>query len=188
VRIIDECVNQLRRTKITVDVRVRLHQASAHGINNALRHLRTCAWAPRYAPAAGASEVLAPDPVRTVNDNSLVVTVEYGGRTILFAGDLEAEGEEALVAAGLPPVDVVKVAHHGSRTSSSARFVTATRPTLAVISCGLANTFGFPADEVLARWRQAGASIARTDLDGAVTVTIGPAGDLVVERYAHRRP
>ncbi len=145
-------------------------------------------WAPRYAAAAGTREVLAPDPVRTVNDNSLVVTVEYAGRTILFAGDLEAEGEEALVAAGVPTVDVVKVAHHGSRTSSSATFVAATRPSLAVISCGLANTFGFPADEVLARWRRAGAAIARTDLDGAVTVTIDQAGDLSVERYAHPRP
>jgi competence protein ComEC len=140
-------------------------------------------WAPRYAPTVGMPDVLAPDPVRTVNDNSLVLAIEYRGRTILFAGDLEAEGEEAVVAAGLGAVDIVKVAHHGSGTSSSPAFVAATHPELAVISCGVANAFGFPAASVVARWRDAGAAVARTDLDGSVVVTIGAAGALDIVRY-----
>lgn len=143
-------------------------------------------WAPRFIAADGAEAILAPDPVRSVNDNSLVVSISYGGRTILFAGDLEAEGEDTLVAAGVPRVDVVKVPHHGSPTSSSPAFIAATSPAHAVISCGVANTFGFPSPEVLARWQHAGASIERTDIDGAITITIGPAGDLVVDHY--RRP
>jgi competence protein ComEC len=112
------------------------------------------------------------------------VSIRYGGRTILFAGDIEAEGEEALVAAGLPHVDVVKVPHHGSPTSSTSGFVAATAPEVAVVSCGLGNAFGFPSEEVLTRWRAAGARVQRTDLDGAVTVTVGISGALEVSRFA----
>jgi len=145
-------------------------------------------WAPRYQPAAGAAELLAPDPVRSVNDNSLVVTIRYAGRTFLFAGDLEAEGEAQLVAAGIDEVDVVKVAHHGSRTSSSPGFVRATHPELAVISCGVANAFGFPSPAVVERWRAAGTRVERTDLAGSITVTVAADGALVVERFVRPTP
>lgn len=145
-------------------------------------------WAPRYQPADGAPAELAADPVRGVNDNSLVLTIRYAGRTVLFTGDIEAEGEEELVAAGIGEVDVVKVAHHGSPTSSSPAFVTATRPALAVISCGLANPFGFPSPAVVERWREVGARVERTDLAGAITVTIRADGTLRVQRFAHPGP
>jgi competence protein ComEC len=143
-------------------------------------------WAPRFAAVAGARERAAPDPVRSVNDNSLVVTIRYAGRTVLFAGDLEAEGEALLVEAGIGEVDVVKVAHHGSRTSSSAALVDATRPELAVISCGVANAFGFPSPAVVERWRQAGTAVERTDLAGAITVTVPADGTLGIERFVPR--
>jgi len=78
----------------------------------------------------------------------------------------------------------VKVPHHGSPTSSSEPFVAAARPKLAVISCGVANAFGFPSSEVVARWQAAGAEVARTDQDGAVEVTISPSGTLAVTRFA----
>ena len=140
-------------------------------------------WAPRYE-TPGVAATCAADPVRSVNDNSLVVELRYRGRSILFAGDLEVEGEEVLVAAGVPRVDVVKVAHHGSPTSSTPAFVAATRPALAVISCGRANQFGFPSPLVVDRWRAVGADIARTDRDGTVTVRVDAAGGLTVERFA----
>ncbi|HEX4422681.1 MAG TPA: ComEC/Rec2 family competence protein [Kofleriaceae bacterium] len=140
-------------------------------------------WAPRYQPAPGAPAVCATDPVRTVNDNSLIVALRYRGRTILFAGDLEAEGEDDLVAAGVGPADIVKVPHHGSPTSSTARFVAATHPQLAVISCGRGNAFGFPSPAVVARWQAAGAAVARTDRDGAVTATIDATGSLEIDRF-----
>jgi competence protein ComEC len=141
-------------------------------------------WAPRYQPSAGGPVRCAADPVRTVNDNSLVIAVGYRGHTIVFAGDLEAEGEDVLVAAGIGRADVVKVPHHGSPTSSTASFVAATHPRLAVISCGPANAFGFPSPDVVERWRAAGAEIARTDHDGAITVTIDRDGALAIERFA----
>ena len=122
--------------------------------------------------------------MRTVNDNSLVVALTYRGRTIVFAGDIEAEGEDVLVAAGIGRADVVKVPHHGSPTSSTTGFVSAVRPRLAVISCGAGNQFGFPAPDVVDRWRASGADVARTDRDGAITVTIDPGGAIVIDRFA----
>jgi len=137
-------------------------------------------WAPRYRARDGGPVLGAADPVRSINDNSLVIAIHYRGRALLFTGDLEAEGEELLVAAGVARADVVKVPHHGSPTSSSRALTEATQPAIAVISCGRGNTFGFPARTVLARWEAAGARIARTDSDGAITVVVDAAGRLIV--------
>ncbi|MBI5070301.1 MAG: DNA internalization-related competence protein ComEC/Rec2 [Deltaproteobacteria bacterium] len=102
------------------------------------------------------------------NDASLVLRVEHGGVAILLLGDVEEEGEAALLASGAPlGAQVVKVPHHGARTSSTPGLVAATRPDLAVISVGRRNRFGFPAPEVVARWEAAGAQVLRTD-GGAV--------------------
>jgi competence protein ComEC len=144
---------------------------------------------PVRVPAVGAVErdgvrleVLAGggDPSHTVNDNSLVVLVEKSGRRVLFSGDVEAAGELSLLA---PRVDVVKVPHHGSRTSSTDRLVTATRPSVAVVSCGRANRWGFPAPEVVRRWTDAGAHVFRTDRDGSVTVRIDEDGRLTATGF-----
>jgi competence protein ComEC len=152
------------------------------GVVRAEAGVEIAVWAPRYQAAAGAPLACAADPVRTVNDNSLVVALRYRGRTLVFTGDVEAEGEDGLVASGLGAADVVKVPHHGSPTSSTPAFVAATHPALAVISCGAANAFGFPSPDVVERWRAAGAEVARTDRDGAITLTIDAGGGLSVER------
>lgn len=101
------------------------------------------------------------------NDASLVLRVVHGGVVFLFPGDVEAEGERRAVAAGGLAADVVKIPHHASRTSSGAAFVAATRARWAVACLGRDNQFGFPHPEVLARWRAAGAEVARTD-EGAI--------------------
>ncbi|MCU1280590.1 MAG: internalization-related competence protein ComEC/Rec2, partial [bacterium] len=121
---------------------------------------------------------IAVDPARGENDNSLVVTLGWRGRSLLFAGDVEGEGETALIARAGPSLaaDVVKVPHHGSKTSSTAELVAATHPSLAVISVGERNCWGFPNPGVLARWRGAGARVLRTDRDGGVTVTVDKRG------------
>lgn len=139
-----------------------------------------------------ALEVLAPgrpgrpaevDPVLGVNDSSLVVLLRYAGRRLLFTGDLEAEGEASLLASAGAAVraDVVKVPHHGSRTSSTPAFVAATAAGAAIVSCGPGNQFGFPAPAVLARWQESGARVWRTDLHGQVTVTVSPGGGIEVQ-------
>ena len=121
-------------------------------------------------------EVLAPCPDssadRSPNDNSLVLRISLGERAFLFAGDAEQLEEDDLLA--LPPgslrADVLKVGHHGSRTSSSPRFLEAVRPSVAVVSVGTRNRFGHPHPATLAALQAAGVSVWRTDLEGAVTV------------------
>jgi competence protein ComEC len=74
--------------------------------------------------------------------------------------------------------DVIKVPHHGSKTSSTPRLTRALGAELAVISVGVRNRWGFPHRPVLDRWRTAGARVLRTDRDGAVTVSVGADGSL----------
>lgn len=128
-------------------------------------------------------DALAVDAARSENDNSLVVSVGWRGRRVLFAGDVEAEGEAALIARAGPSVaaDVVKAPHHGSKTSSTAELVAATHPAVVVISVGERNRWGFPNPGVTARWRGGGARVLRTDLDGGVTVTVDQRGRVAAE-------
>ncbi|MDX2166367.1 MAG: DNA internalization-related competence protein ComEC/Rec2 [Deltaproteobacteria bacterium] len=116
------------------------------------------------------------------NDDSLVLQLRYGGRAVLLPGDLEAAGEAALVQrwGATLASDVVKVPHHGSRTSSSAPWLRAVAPRLAVISAGADNRFGFPHPEVERAYARAGAEIWRTDRDGAVSVTLSADGVIAV--------
>lgn len=116
------------------------------------------------------------------NDRSLTLLLRYGPTTVLLPGDLEAEGERALVAAhgGALRSTILKVPHHGSRTSSTAALLDATAPRLAVISAGADNRFGFPHATVLEAYRRRGTFVRRTDRDGAVTLRIMADGDIDV--------
>jgi competence protein ComEC len=108
---------------------------------------------------------------RVRNDDSVVLEVVHGEVALLLTGDISAEVERAIVPLLTPArIRVLKVAHHGSRTSSSAALLDAWRPQLAVISCGRGNRFGHPATEVLQRLDAIGATVFRTDLHGQITV------------------
>lgn len=111
------------------------------------------------------------------NDASLTVRIAFGDVSFLFTGDLERAGERMIVEANPSPRAVVlKVPHHGSKTSSTHHFVEAVAPAHAVFSCGHHNRFGFPHPEVVARYEAIGSEVHRTDLDGAITfVTDGQA-------------
>jgi competence protein ComEC len=103
-------------------------------------------------------EVLWPCPryesTHDPNDNSLVLRIAYGRTSLLFAGDAEQHAEAALLARRAPlRADVLKVAHHGSRTSTGEAFLRAVAPRLAVISAGVGNRFGHPHPDVTARLR-----------------------------------
>lgn len=119
-------------------------------------------------PAAGR-------PGWSVNDRSLVLRVEWAGWRVLLTGDIEAAAEEALLAAGGSlEADVLKVAHHGSDTSTSAAWLAGVRPRLAVISVGSGNAYGHPHQAVLQRLAAAGVTVMRTDLHGAVWMRLRP--------------
>ncbi len=108
---------------------------------------------------------------RVRNDDSVVVELVHGDVAMLLTGDISAEVERAVLPQLSPVrVRVLKVAHHGSRTSTSSALVEGWRPQVALISCGRANTFGHPAPEVVERLERVGARIYRTDRDGAITV------------------
>jgi competence protein ComEC len=105
------------------------------------------------------------------NDDSVVLELRWRDISIVLTGDIGRVPERA-IAATIPParLRIVKIAHHGSLTSSAPDFVAALHPQIAVVSAGRSNHFGHPAPEVLARYRAAGAEIFRTDRDGAVTL------------------
>ena len=120
-------------------------------------------------------QVLHPPPPdwerqKVRNDDSLVLELRLGEVSILLTGDIGQEVEpqsgSLLSSARLR---VVKVPHHGSRNSSSAGFIAATRPAIAVVSVGRANRFGHPAPMVVERYRKAGAAVFRTDRHGAIS-------------------
>jgi competence protein ComEC len=168
-----------------------LHQAAELGIR--VRHLHagdTPAWPPASSPAwpgdpaakpsPGASpvasqlsiHVLAPAPGYTnpgapINNDSLVLHLQYGRAAALLEGDAEAPSERAMLAAhAITPVTLLKVGHHGSRTSTLPELLAAAAPRDAVISVGRHNTFGHPRPEILSRLGQAHARLYRTDQFG----------------------
>jgi competence protein ComEC len=125
--------------------------------------------------------VLAPDGRSgDANTDSIVLLLQAGGRRVVFTGDSMGEGEEvarAALARG-PPVDVLKVAHHGSRSSTTSAFTAGARPRFAVISVGAGNSYGHPTDEVVQRLRKAGARVYSTQKNGSVTLTVTSRGTL----------
>ncbi len=125
-------------------------------------------------------QVLAPPPGRDHNNSSVGVLVEYGEFRALFTGDSEHDELQYWLSAGtIPQVHVVKVAHHGSWNGTSAEWVAATQPAVAVISVGK-NGYGHPSPQVIAQWRNAGARLYRTDYDGSVLILANTDGSFVV--------
>jgi competence protein ComEC len=108
------------------------------------------------------------------NDRSLAVRVSVGARHVLLPGDLEAPAEAALVASGVDlRADVLALAHHGSRTSSSPALLAAVAPDLALVSAPCFGRFGMPHPEVRARARALGSPVWWTGRDGALVVGLG---------------
>lgn len=130
----------------------------------------------------GASvRVIAPCPMYDSgyepNDNSLVVEIGFRGRRALFVGDAEAHEEARLISGRLlRDVDVLKVGHHGSRTSSTEEFLRAVRPEIAIVSAGRGNRFGHPHLDVLERLRRVHARVLRLDELGGITFELNENG------------
>lgn len=104
------------------------------------------------------------------NNSSVIVTAKTGGRSILLTGDIERDAEREL-APLLAPSDVLKIPHHGSRTSTTQPLLDAVNPRIAVLSCGRNNFFGHPYPDVVAELRRRGIRLWRTDLNGTIEMT-----------------
>ena len=142
----------------------------------------------RFAYGGAEIEVLAPLPDyipgdAPKNNDSLVLRVRYGKHSFLLCGDVEKQVERGMLAAGeIQPSDVLKVAHHGSRTSSTEEFLATVHPAFALISVGLENSYGHPNRDVVERLREHGAMVLRTDEDGLISVR-SDGQRLYVDRY-----
>jgi competence protein ComEC len=159
-----------------------------HGLNALVAAPGRCAAGEAWEWDGVRFEFLHPQPGREHarrNNQSCVLRVEAAGASVLLTGDIERAAEAELMGKRLK-TDVLLVPHHGSRTSSSAEFIAAVAPRWAVVPAGYRNRFGHPAREVLERYRAAGVSVLRTDLDGAVTIALKPQLEVAAERV--RRP
>jgi competence protein ComEC len=120
------------------------------------------------------------------NNDGLVLRVRYGEKSFLFMADVEKETETALLKSGVElRTDVIKVAHHGSRTSSIQPFVFAAHPQIAIVSVGRTSIFGHPHKEVVERWRAIGAQVMTTGEKGTISVTTD-GKNLTVSTFVNR--
>ena len=128
--------------------------------------------------------VLAPEPGYTnggepVNDDSLVLRMQYGKASVLLEGDAEAPSEQQMLASGrMKQVTLLKVGHHGSKTSTTPAFLAAADPKDAVISVGKGNTFGHPRFEVIERIGDAHTRLYRTDEFGLTRFLLDKSGSI----------
>lgn len=114
--------------------------------------------------------IMAVDEGMDENDTSIVLKISYGKTSFLFTGDAETMTESTLVESGYSlRSTVLKVAHHGSSSSTGYQFLREVMPRYAVISCGKGNSYGHPHDETLSKLRDADAQVFRTDLQGDIT-------------------
>ena len=127
-------------------------------------------------PDASAVPAEPTDDGSTLNNASIVLLGEAAGRRFLLAGDVEAEAEAVIVARSPPRVDLLKVAHHGSDSSSTTPFLDAIMPAAAVVSVGAGNDFGHPSAAVLGALARRGTAVYRTDLQGTVDAALDATG------------
>ena len=121
------------------------------------------------------------------NNDSIVLRLQIGERALLLTGDIEMAGENGMLRAGEDlHADVVKVAHHGSKTSSTAGFIAAARPRFAIISVGQTSIFGHPNSEVVERWNLSGSQVLTTGSSGTITVTTD-GRELEIETFVKKK-
>jgi competence protein ComEC len=117
------------------------------------------------------------------NANSVVVRLDYGDFSLLLPGDAEEQTEHRLLTKEVNlRVNILKVAHHGSKYATSQDFIDRVKPAVAIISCGEWNRYGHPAQVVLDRLKNIGAKVYRSDLQGEITITTrGKENDYVIK-------
>jgi competence protein ComEC len=176
----------------SVPYRALLAEAVALGIK--VRHLRagdSLAWDSVHIAVLAPTPAYA-NPGPPINNDSLVMRMTFGASSALLEGDAEAPSEHQMVttalsgnpAAALGPDTLLKVGHHGSRTSTTPEFLALAAPTDAVISVGAQNTFGHPRPEIIQRLFDAHARVYRTDRFGLTTFLLTPDGRIAATNPA----
>ena len=125
-----------------------------------------------YVLGSATVTVLGVNSADSINDTSIVLKVQYGETSFLFTGDAEEPAEQAIMTSGQDlSATVLKVGHHGSSTSSTAKFLDAVDPDYAVISVGKNNSYGHPAEETLQKLADRSIQVYRTDQMGDILCT-----------------
>jgi competence protein ComEC len=126
-------------------------------------------------PLPGTVPLRPPDSGAAINNVSIVLDLHYGARRMVLAGDVEEQIDPQLLAEGIAadgrPLDVLKVAHHGSGTATTDAFVEQMHPGVAIVSAGSGNPYGHPSAATVARLQENGARVFRTDLHGSVDIS-----------------
>jgi len=132
-------------------------------------------------------EILWPKPDKTItknplNNNSIVAKLKYKNFSMLFTGDIEKTAEEAILEEyeniSILQSTILKVAHHGSNTSSTEQFIEKVNPKIALIGVGENNSFGHPHNTIIELLKAYGTKIYRTDKDGEITLQINKQGKI----------
>lgn len=105
-----------------------------------------------------------------INSSSAVYMVEYDGHRVILTGDMTKETEKKIMKTGIGKTDILKVAHHGSKTSSMKEFISKLSPDMAIISCGINNRYGHPDSETLEVLKDTGCNVFETDLSGQISI------------------
>lgn len=120
-----------------------------------------------------------------LNNNSLVFKFNYKNFSILFTGDIEDIAEKELVNKYKENLksDVLKVSHHGSKTSTSIEFLEYVKPEIALIGVGKNNKFGHPNEDVIEKIENSGVKIYRTDINGEIYISINNSGEIKLDKH-----
>lgn len=119
-----------------------------------------------------------------LNNNSLVIKMNYKKISILFTGDIEAIAEKEIIKkyGNKLKSTILKVAHHGSKGSSIEEFIQLVKPKIAIIGVGANNTFGHPGEIVLQRLKESNCKIYRTDINGEIIIKINKNSEVSVDK------
>lgn len=122
----------------------------------------------------------------SINNNSLVCKMVYQNFSMLFTGDIEEIAEKVILEeykdTNMLKSTILKVAHHGSKSSSIEKFLEAVKPKIALIGVGEKNTFGHPNSDVLERLEKSGSKVFRTDEEGEITIRINRNGKIWINK------
>jgi len=132
-----------------------------------------------YALGGAVITIIAPagQDYKELNNHSIVLRVTFEGRSLMFTGDAEGVSENEMLASRFDlSAEVLKLAHHGSRSSTTQAFLDAVRPRYAVIFCGAGNNYGHPHDETLEKLSALAVTLYRTDIHGSITATVTKTG------------
>lgn len=132
-------------------------------------------------------EVLWPDKNNLIyenalNNNSLVFKLKYNNFSILFTGDIEEIAEKEIVLSELKST-IIKIAHHGSKTSSTEEFISNVNPKIALIGVGKKNSFGHPNNEIIERLEKSNIKIYRTDINGEISIIVNTKGIIKIKKH-----